>query len=477
MLYIRSYFLLLIVMYFIYGGVSSYGQGSDDYENGLTLKIDSTGQKYIRFIIWNQIWMRSIAHNPGTQVNGENATQTWDVGARRIRFLAFAQISPRYLILTHFGINNQTFGGGGGSGTAGTGPYGMGKKPQLFFHDAYNEFALVPEQNIGTGHKNKASVYVGAGLHYWLGLSRMTAGSTLNFLTIDAPIVNWPIIEFSDQFGRQFGIYTKGRIGKLNYNMHANKPFATNKQPPPPDPIKGPIAVDNNGDPSLALGGYLDYQFFDQESNMLPYRVGTYIGTKKILNIGGGFYHTKNGTASYNVNQPEKINKHDITLLSMDVFADMPIGNKKKNMAITAYSVGYHYNFGPNYLRTIGLMNPASGFDPNIPSNQLPLNGPGNNRVFIGTGQILYTQAGFLLPKSKQGKLRMQPFAAHTFKKIEAVDQCGHYFDAGANFFLDGHHAKITPQYSTRPIYYDVNGQKKINGVKGEFLVQLQIYL
>jgi hypothetical protein len=71
----------------------------------------------------------------------------------------------------------------------------------------------------------------------------------------------------------------------------------------------------------------------------------------------------------------------------------------------------------------------------------------------------------------------VQPFAAYTFKKFEAVNQSGHYFDAGANFFIDGHHAKITPQYSTRPVYYDVNGQKKINGTKGEFLLQLQIYL
>jgi hypothetical protein len=37
------------------------------------------------------------------------------------------------MILAHFGINNQTFINGGGSGTSGTGGYGNGKKPQLFF--------------------------------------------------------------------------------------------------------------------------------------------------------------------------------------------------------------------------------------------------------------------------------------------------------------------------------------------------------
>jgi hypothetical protein len=467
-------FFLLISMPI---GMNLIAQGSDDYKGGLKIKLDSTGKKYVRFIMWNQIWMRSIHHNPGTQVNGENVDRTWDVGARRLRFLAYAQVSQRYLILTHFGINNQSFATGGGSGTGGTGPYGAGKKPQLFFHDAYNEFTIVPENDYNTGHKNKVSVAIGAGLHYWWGLSRMTSASTLNFLAIDAPIVNWPLVEFSDQFVRQFGLYAKGRAGKLNYSMHINKPFATNQTPPIPDAIKGPIAVDNNGNASPAFGGYFDYQFFEQESNGLPFRVGTYVGTKKVFNIGAGFYHTKDGTKSRDLISPEKFNKHDITLLGLDVFADIPIGNKKRNMAVTAYSVFYNYNFGPNYIRTVGLMNPASGFDPNLPPSERTLNGPGNNREFIGTGNILYTQAGLLLPKGNKGKMRIQPFAAHTYKKLEALDDNGHYFDVGANFFIDGHHAKITPQYSTRPLYFEMDGKRRINGTRGEFLLQFQIYL
>jgi hypothetical protein len=37
------------------------------------------------------------------------------------------------------------------------------------------------------------SLNYGGGLHYYMGLSRATMASTLNFLTIDAPIFNWPI--------------------------------------------------------------------------------------------------------------------------------------------------------------------------------------------------------------------------------------------------------------------------------------------
>jgi hypothetical protein len=36
---------------------------------------------------------------------------------------------------------------GGAAGSSGTGGYGAGKKPGIFFHDAWNEYALVlPEK-------------------------------------------------------------------------------------------------------------------------------------------------------------------------------------------------------------------------------------------------------------------------------------------------------------------------------------------
>ena len=456
----------------------TYAQGSEPYGQGLRLDLDTSGHRYLRLIIWNQIWMRSIQHNPGSIVNEQPVSNTWDISARRLRLLAYAQITPRYLILAHIGINNQTFVTGGAPGTSGTGPNGAGKKPQLFFHDAWNEYAVIPLINPKTGLRNKYSLYFGAGLHYWWGLSRMSSASTLNFLALDAPIVNWPLVETSDQFVRQFGMYVKGKWGKLNYSMHLNKPFATNNTPPDPDPIKGPTAVDNNGNSKPGVGGYFDYQFLDQEENLLPFRVGTYVGTRKIFNIGAGFYHNQDGTLSKNVvNNIETFDKHNITLLGADVYTDMPVGNPSKRMAVTAYSVFYNYNFGPNYLRTIGIMNPSSGFDPNMPASERTLNGPGNSRMFVGTGNIWYTQAGFLLPGASHNKVRLQPFAAYTMKKLKALDQTGHYYDVGFNLFLDAHHAKFTPQYSTRPLFYESNGKRVINGRKGEFMLQFQVYL
>jgi hypothetical protein len=71
--------------------------------------------------------------NPGSMVGGEPTDNSWSLGNRRLRALTYAQISKRYMILLHFGINNQTFINGGASGTSGTGGYGNGKKPSCFF--------------------------------------------------------------------------------------------------------------------------------------------------------------------------------------------------------------------------------------------------------------------------------------------------------------------------------------------------------
>lgn len=453
-----------IVLFFIIK-TSVFGQGSSEYGSGMKINFDDNKSKFMRIIVWNQIWFRSAQMNPGTMIGNESATTASDIGNRRLRFLAYSQLTPRFMIVTHFGINNQTFTNGGALGSSGTGGYGTGKKPGLFIHDAWNEYAVILPAN-----NNKFSLTIGGGLHYYMGLSRMTMASTLNFLTLDAPIFNWPLIENSDQFARQIGLFAKGKIGKLEYRLSHNKPFATNLIPPNVSEVENAIAVDNNGRVKWSSSGYFDYQFWEQETNALPFKVGTYVGTKKVFNIGLGFYTAPDATKS-SVNNI--IKSHDMNLLASDVFLDLPVGKKDKKMAITAYSVFYKYDFGPNYLRNIGIMNIGLN-DPNFVGNKA-LAGPGNLQPTIGTGNIWYVQAGFLLPnKAEKPIMRIQPFGAYTYKNFEALDIPSSQFDLGINFLLDGQNAKISTQYSTRPVY-TTTATKTDN--KSEFLVQLQIYL
>ncbi|GEN76959.1 porin [Chryseobacterium hagamense] len=444
---------------------SLYSQGSPDYGSGLKLNLNQQGDKYVRFILWDQFWLRNTEMNPGSMVGGEPTDNSWSLGNRRLRTLAYAQISKRYMILLHFGINNQTFINGGAPGTSGTGGNGNGKKTQLFFHDAWNEYAVFLP-----GEAGKFSLSLGAGLHYYMGLSRMTMASTLNFLTVDSPVFTWPLIDNSDQFARQLGMFAKGKYGKLEYRFSLNKPFATDLTPPNvTDPSKA-VAVDNNGNPNFSKAGYVEYQFLDEESNTLPFKVGSYLGTKKVFNLGAGFYHQKDGTrTSVNSN----IEKHDITLFAVDAFADIPLGSAKNKMAVSAYAGYYNYQFGPNYLRNLGTMNIAAS-DPNF-IGQKAIAGPGNLQPVIGTGNMIYAQAGLLLPsQAEKPKIRIQPFAAYTHKSFEALDKSSSQFDFGANWFLDGQHAKITTQYSTRPVY---TSPTESPSSKGEFIVQFQIYL
>jgi hypothetical protein len=157
----------------------------------------------------------------------------------------------------------------------------------------------------------------------------------------------------------------------------------------------------------------------------------------------------------------------------VSIFLDMPIGAKEKKMAVTAYSVYYNYNFGPNYLRNIGIMN--EGIADATFTGAKALAGPGNAQPMIGTGSIWYTQAGFLIPnKNEKPKVRIQPYLAYTNKNFDALKKSSNQFDLGTNLFLDGHHAKLTAQYSNRPVYTTVD---HIDGYKGEFLLQLQVYL
>ena len=444
---------------------SLYSQGSPDYGNGLKLNLNPEGDKYVRFILWNQIWLRNTEMNPGTMVSDEATKNSWNIGNRRLRALAYAQITKRYMVLMHFGINNQTFINGGAPGTTGTGGYGNGKKPQMFFHDAWNEYAVVLP-----GEAGKFSLSLGAGLHYYMGLSRMTMASTLNFLTVDSPIFTWPLIDNSDQFARQMGMFAKGKYGKFEYRFSLNKPFATNLAPVDVTNPAARVAVDNNGNPKFSKAGYVEYQFLDSESNLLPFKVGSYLGTKRVFNLGAGFYHQKDGTRT-SVNS--QIEKHDIALYAVDAFADLPLGNAKNKMALSAYAGFYNYNFGPNYLRNLGIMNVGSN-DPNFIGDKA-IAGAGNLQPMIGSGNIYYLQAGLLLPSNAdKPKIRIQPFAAYTNKNFKALENSSSQFDIGANWFIDGHHAKLTTQYSTRPTYTSASAEPKS---KGEFILQFQIYL
>lgn len=347
----------------------------------LKLNLNEDGSKYVRFIMWHQIW--ATTNNLST-----DSDFAINPSIRRSRFLAFAQISPRFLILTHWGLNGLTPGNLSSLGN-------NSNAPQLFLHDAWGEFKVSDE------------LYVGGGLHYWKGMTRLANQSTLNFMTLDQsrPFAHWHSLGITDQFARHIGFYAKGTIAdKLQYR------FAANQRMNPINSIsKG---MSRNGDTTTTLTGsgnglfegYLEYQLWDKESNKLPFKVGTYMGKKKVLNIGAGFFTNPNGALDIATG-----NSQNIFHFAGDVFMELPT----ESGALNAYVSFMNFNYGPDFVTR-----------------------------WAGTGSNVYAHLGYYI-KSAQ----LMPYVAYQVGNYDGLDENVSALNIGANYYINGHFAKATLEY------------------------------
>jgi hypothetical protein len=71
------------------------------------------------------------------------------------------------------------------------------------------------------------------------------------------------------------------------------------------------------------------------------------------------------------------------------------------------------------------------------------------------------------------------PYVTVTNKKFEALADPSTQYGLGLNYFVNGHHAKITLEYQTRPVYQanaDNNAIER-TGYRGELILQTHIFL
>ena len=434
----------------------------------IKINVTEDGSYYFRILTWAQIWTTHVDNNPGTvgyDLAPDNSST--NIGIRRARMLFWAQMGPRWLILTHFGMNNQTFNRGGIS---------IGKKPQLYMHDVWTEFMLVPKK-----------LFIGAGLHYWNGVSRMANGSTLNFMTLDAPIFNWYTIETNDQFGRQFGVYIKGQLNRLDYRFALNQPFENGRNPYTQidrtvTGFNSELAAKNAATNAWAQAGYVKYMFKDIEANKLPYEVGLCMDGQELFNIGAGFYNHPKSTYTLDPGSGnDSLKLYNQTIFGLDIFYNQPVGNK--GYLVNAYILYQNMSYGKNYLRNIGVFNTSSFIGTAEQLGEEYANrsvmGAGNLQPTLGTGNIVYAQFGLKFPSYENGSAFM-PYVTGTYKSFEAIQEASLQFDLGLNYFINKHNAKVTLQYSTRPVYkFDASRPNGIaqNGLKGQFTLQTQLWL
>ena len=387
-----------------------FSQGSPDYNGGLKVKFDEEGKKYLRILSWAQVQGIYTDEVP------DDASH-FNFNLRRARVLMFSQINEKFLILTHFGLNSLN------SNTLS--PTGKGEGSQVFFHDVWAQY------NLGKNHA------VGGGLHYFNGISRLNNQSTLNMMTLDNNRQSWATIGLSDQFARHVGVFGKGSFGKLQYRVAINDAITNGLDAR--DPVEGGSAVYGgkrvlgSKDAGMAYAGYFDFNILDQESNFLPYKVGTYLGGKRVFNIGAGFFYHPSGSV---IMENMELKGEDVGIFAVDAFYDAPLGDK--GAAITAYATFQSNNYGKDYLFSA-----------------------------YGTGSMMYGHVGYVFNGDKT-KTRFQPYVSFASNSYDAVDDNRNIFGIGANAYFSGHNSKLTLEYKNEEFG---------NSKQGTVTLQAMIYL
>lgn len=407
--------------------------------NDRKVYLNEEGSHYLKFTMLTQIWLRQQQYNPGTTIFSNPKESGTDIGIRRFRLQAFGQLTDRVFIYTQLGENNfnniseRKFG--------------------FFVHDAIGEYNIVPRY-----------LSLGAGLTGWSGFARFASPAAGGILGLDAPLFQQSTNDVSDQFLRKLSVYAKGKIGKADYRVTMAQPMALQRS----NNYDGTIGTSSRFSPlppKMQWNGYVQYQFWDEESNLLPYMSGTYLGTKKVLNAGLGMVYQPK--AMWHAGGTADTIQTDMLLLNADLYYDAPL--RDDGSAISAYASLSYQDFGPDYIRNLAVMNPANG-------NSLPqiLNGGGNGFPAYGTGTVVYGQAGYKFRDNLIGSSTLLPYASVQYAMYERLETPVAFFDLGVNWLLSGHAAKVTLSYQNRPVFHTSGDQVER---KGAATLQLQVFL
>jgi hypothetical protein len=368
--------------------------GDHYYEGGLKVYFSKDSAKYFRLLTWHQMW--------GTA--SQDPAGDWRMTARmrRSRVMAYMQFTPRFMLVTHFGINNLT--------ASQMDALGENARTQLFLHDAWGEYRVAG-----------AALSLGAGLHYWSGLSRMTTASTITLMTLDNFRTAWSNIGTSAQFGRHLGMYAKGRAGPVRYHAHLSQPVRATS---PRAHLRPDRARLDNANRWMS-GAYAAYEFLDSESNFLPFHAGTYFGEKRVFNLGGGVNYTPGASRSIDAAASDLpagdtvTQRHDHLHWAADAFLDLPLGSS--GLVLNALAAYYHFDFGPAY----------------------ELNSQ------VATGNKGYAHAGLLLPRFTK-ICRLMPYIVGHYHQHDRHKNPGNFYGLGTNILFSKHHFKLTLAYGSQ---------------------------
>ena len=455
----KIFFISLWALY----TVSCVAQTTEPEKNELKYNLNNSGSHFFKATFLNQTWVRYNQSNTGTTILGEATPQTFDIGLRRTRMQLFGQISDRAFVYIQMGLNNFNYLNGFPALNNAQG-VPSNRKIAFFIHDAVVEYAAF-------AHKDWLKL--GGGLTILNGLSRFSQPSVTTIMTTDVPVFAQATVDQTDEFSRKLSIYARGQVGKFDYRVALSDPFpiATNGLASP--------AISNNS--SFATKGHhkqyqalLIYNFFDKDSHQTPYLTGTYLGKKKILNLEGGFIRQK-GAMWHNENSGRDTLYTPMNLWSLALFADLPV-NTNKGTAFSGYLGYFHTDYGTNYLRYNGIMNPANSTTQTIAG----VSGiQGNAFPMFGTGNVIYGQAGYLMRSDLLGNQgTLLPYISSQIATYQRLAKTEAIYNVGINWLLKGHSSKLSLDYQNRPIFENTSSNLlHVVGRKGSLTLQYQVFI
>ncbi len=424
----------------------------------LKYKLNESGSHYFQATFLNQVWLRNNQSLPGTTVEGLSDNRTTDIGLRRTRMQLFGQVTDKVFLYFQFGMNNFNSQYNATSN----------RKVAAFFHDALCEYK-VSESN---------ALKIGGGLTIANGLSRFSQPSIASIATLDVPVFAQTTVDQTDIFSRKLSIYARGQISKMDYRVILSDPFPITSNGQALTDLTQNATFTPQGH-HLQQGAYVMYQFFDHEGHTTPYMTGSYLGAKKVFNVSLGEIYQKNatwrkGTANDTIFE-------DLKLVCLETFLDVPL-DVKKNTAINAYAGFFHTDYGKNYLRMNGIMNPANGtILKNLPKDAGSFYG--NSMPMFGTGNVFYGQVAYLMPNDiLSNGAQLLPYASLNVSKYQRLNNESIFTsNLGMNYLIKGHKAKFTLDWMNRPnvILRQESGKEFVDIGKrlNTFTLQYQIFL
>lgn len=393
----------------------------------------------IRNIGLVQIQARYQELNKGSIApTGEIQNEMVDINIPRIcfgQFLSYKRLNMFYLL----GTSSQT--------------PANAKLGNVYTYETYISYQLV-----------KRLLSIGLGQTLYNGLSRASSLQISQLIAVNPINQALPTAGKTDNLGRQFHFFAVGKIQKLEYRMALVKPMLQVGK----DGKYLPELSENTASevsyefPTTKFGaeGYVCYQFLEEENTNYSSKSFSYLGSKKIFNIGLGFEYQPEATAYLNFDRDTVLN--NAVSYAFDFFADLPLTN---GGVITTYGVFYNYDYGTNYLKTSATMNYHTGGN--------TIQGGGNSEFVVGTGNSFCLQAAYLFPRAITSENhKLQLYTTLYYKNFDILKETALQIGGGLNYYLLGHNAKIGIQYFPREVY-DNNYEivQKTNNV----YVQLQV--